>query len=818
MMPRITKILLTAYILALIFILSACGETTAPAIMYSQSSPDGYKSAVTRALPDYPAAEKDASLLTHLKSGGAAEVFDAQALPAIKHGAAEYWHPHYTAAVVIAVDRDRTDAQIRGFGDLVSSGEMVSLVNDSPNVRLKFAAICYALEGENFALKKAADLLRTLRDNDNLNVTDNGAPVRICFDFEAAAAIENGENLEIIIPEEGTLSYDGGLLSLRPLKIADDGDVKIAISLENNSGNVNITNAQAELIHKLRDYDHFTAVMEDFSKTMRRRVLGIRLYSSADGREHHLFALVFIVAVIFWINSVTRRISQKGTRAAVLSAGLLLAGWTVVRMIKFNLENDTVNRYLWYLYYLFLLAFPIVIVWIVWTADKPDSVMFPPAWWKALIAFHSILFALVMTNDVHRLVFSFDPRSRTWSRDYTYGIVYFIICASAASVTAAGMVSLAVKSKNVPRKGGYLFTAVFMIIITLYGVGYVARVPIAWESDLAIVVGAFIMLFLETLIRTGLIPVNTRYASLFAHSPLKMQIADTNGNVIVSSASTPVSADFVESFLKNPANPVRGDDDTLVYADAIRGGAIIWHEDVSSLNKLHRDTLESIRRLETANSILAEEEAVKRSLSEAETGKALTEQLESEIKEKTALLSEMISSLPERGEIQKKKETARAALLLCCIKRKCNLFFREREFFPAHEDAAQGKISADELAVYLDEAAEFAKYAGVKVICSSEVKDEIPFRKGALIYDFFCAILEFAAASETESAVIAHLLRKEGRLIFQILPSLDIRTFNIGDLAESIENAGGTVMVKDLDGAVGISLSFTETDGGETRD
>jgi len=792
-------------LLALIIaLLSGCSERADYTILHISNSPDEYISALTRALPDFTPSEKKATLLTHLNGGGAAEVFDAQALPALKYNAAAHWYPHYSATVVIAVDRDRTDAQVHGWGDLAASGEVVSLNERTADIRLKTAAICYALEGENFTLSKAAALLKALHNNGCLDIGSDDAPVRICFDYEVAADIRLGKNIEVIIPEEGTLAYDVGLLSRYLLDFAEDADVKINVNLD----------LESDLIHKLHDYEHLNGVIENFSKTLRRQVLGVRLYSSADGREHQLFAIVFIVTVILWINSVTRRITQKGTRAAVMTAGFILVAWTLVRVLKYNLETVTaLDRYCWYMYYLFMLAFPIVIVWMVWAADKPDSAMYPPLWWKSLIGLHGVLFTLVMTNDIHRLVFDFDLAAGTWSREYTYGIVYLMICASTGILTLGATISLAVKSRTVPRKGGFLLPAALMITIVLYGIGYAARIPVAWESDLAIVVGMFIMLFIETLIRTGLIPVNTHYARLFAHSPLNMQITDSGGNLIAaSSSSPPVSADYMKSYLTNTGTPVREDDDTLVYADSIRGGAIIWHEDVSSLNKLHRETLESVRRLETANSILAEEEAVKRSLSEAEAGEVLAEQLEREVKEKTALLSEMIRSLPEKDDSDKKKETARIALLLCFIKRRCNLFFREREI------PSDGYISADELAVYMDETAMFAGYADVKVICASEVKDEILFRKGALIYDFFYAVLEWAASYETGSAVISQLLRKDDKLIFQILPSLDIRTFDISagtPLPEAIKKAGGTISVKDLDDAIGITLSFDAREGGD---
>lgn len=45
------------------------------------------------------------------------------------------------------------------------------------------------------------------------------APVLICLDYEAVAWNESGGNYEIVVPEEGTLSYHLGLLSDVPLTL-----------------------------------------------------------------------------------------------------------------------------------------------------------------------------------------------------------------------------------------------------------------------------------------------------------------------------------------------------------------------------------------------------------------------------------------------------------------------------------------------------------------------------------------------------------------------------------------------------------------------
>ena len=87
--------------------------------------------------------------------------------------------------------------------------------------RLMAAAISYGLEGENFTLDSAAGLFRALNKNSKLKFDDPSAAIQICFDSDAAARVRNGENIEIVVPAEGTLSYVKGLLTDKPLSLPD---------------------------------------------------------------------------------------------------------------------------------------------------------------------------------------------------------------------------------------------------------------------------------------------------------------------------------------------------------------------------------------------------------------------------------------------------------------------------------------------------------------------------------------------------------------------------------------------------------------------
>jgi len=706
------------------------------------------------------------NLFVQLRQGAAVEAFDVQALPALEAGLAEYWYPQALATVVIAVDRGQTDAVIRGWRDLDGAGEAVGFDDMAVGSHLFMVAMSYGLEGEAFTLGQAARLLASLRAKGLLVLNSFEAPIVICYDDQAAAMRQSGRDIEIVVPEEGTLTYVKGLLSNRPLEL--EGNIDLAAPYENAS--------------RVTDYGHLNAVCQDVTRVLRRSVFRIRLYSSADGREHQLFALLYMVLVALWTASVLRRGMQKGVQRAALLTGILLLGWITVRLLKYQLDFTTgLNRALWYGFYPFLLALPLVLLWLAWSIDQPEEKAKTPKWFLLLAAAEGSLVALVFTNDLHNWVFRLDLDSFNWGTDYGYGPGYYLLMGTGAVTAMGALAMMLVKGWRTPQKSRIAFPLALSALLAAYGAGFLLRVPLVWESDVTMVYGLFTVLFYEATIRAGMIPVNTKYRLLFTHSPLAMQILDQAGGVALSSTS----------------GPLRRDEDTLLFTAPIAGGRTVWQEDIGALNRLHGEVEEYTRKLTVANTVLAGEERIRRAMEEENARTQLMRQLEAEIAAHVARLSAMIEAQPE--------DTARIALLLCYIKRRCNLFFRGLE---------ARRLPASELAAYIDELAGLAGYAGVKILAASALEAPLDPRRATLFYDFFYHVSDWAARCACPYMLV-HLEMEHGMVTMRLLPSEDARSFQPGEgLVSAIAAAGGSIAVKDLDGAVGLSLAFPQ-EGGE---
>ena len=764
-----------------------------------------YSEVLARALPNCGLERSDRVFHSMETGAEASEAFDVQAMSSLEHGASDYWYPHYLATVVIAVDRDRTDADILGWRDLPAANETVGICGGSYKNQMVFSAIAYGLEGENYTLTRAAELLAKVRKKGGLVENSFEPPIVLCFDFQAAAMKKEGRGIEIIVPREGTLSFERGLLSNTELGFFGDLDsllIEAGYRLTDGrcDGALYPYAAAYESAARVLDYDRFNTVCLDGDRVFRRDVMGVRLYSSADGREHQFFALVYMILLIVWIASVFRRTMQKSVRSSILITGIILLSWIIVRLIKFQiLEESTLNRYLWYSYYLFQLALPLLALWLAWAVDRPDGKLTIPKWLRGLTALNSALLIIVFTNDLHDLVFRLDLSNANWAKEYSYGFVYWIVLAAGYLPLAVAVFWMLLKSRRNPRKRVFVFPLVFVGTLILYGAGYAMKIPVATESDITMVTGLLILMFTEAMIRVGMMPANKKYTAFFTHSPLRMRIIGGDGKTALASAKavTEHCGGVLAEALAAYPSPLHPDENTLLFAAGIGGGSVIWEEDVSDLNLLHKEVEESVGRLAAANAVLAEDERIKRAIAEETEKIRLMTLLETEI----AGHAERLSSMAERlgSAADRQRETVLFTLLLSYVKRRCNLFFKEQE---------SQTVSHGEFTGYLGELADIAAYSDIKIIVTNQIYAPLPPREATLFYDFFYDVAAWAARQD-RTGVLAYLHSEDGAAIMKLIPVADTASYFLDPgLSWGIATTGGAFAREDIDGAVVVSLSF----------
>lgn len=137
---------------------------------------------------------------------------------------------------------------------------------------------------------------------------------------------------------------------------------------------------------------------------------------------------IYIGLFIAWGLSVRQRIIGTPARRYLTAAATLMVLWFFVRSLKYYfVTHPVIVRYLWYLYYPALLSIPMLAALTAISIGQKDEAPLPKA--AALLYVPAtLLVLLVLTNDLHQLVFRFPADAPVWSdKDYSYGIGYVVV-------------------------------------------------------------------------------------------------------------------------------------------------------------------------------------------------------------------------------------------------------------------------------------------------------------------------------------------------------------------------------------------------------
>ena len=791
-------------LILLCLLLGGCSRAVAGGHLISAAEgSEEYCTVLNTFLPGYIPREPEDALYAEVSRGNAVACFDVQAVPAMRRGVGRYWYPHVLGTVVLAVDRTRTDEVITGWGSLLHSRTPVGMSSFSViRNMLAMGALSYGLNQKEPAKQDALDFLEHLNRNGGFELDGSDAPILICLDYEVAEWNRNGENYEIIVPEEGTLSFRLGLLSDSPLALEPGLDEALLsaglppASGERPQGFPGDYSAAHTLSEE--DYGWFLELTGDSSRDLRRQVLHIRRYTTADLREHILSALFLAAAILLWKGTVSHRMIRRDVRRVVGVMGWLMVGWLLLRLFKYQLTADgLLCRMCWYGYYIFQLSLPVTLLYLAVILDHPEGEKKPlrPLW--PPLACYALSVLLVLTNDLHQLVFRFDPAG-DWASDYRYGPGYWGVMALSLLFLACAVWKLLHRGRYSPYWAGRVVPLLFCVGLLAYITAYIRRVPLAWESDLTVNICVLSALFFESALHAGFIPVNLQYQRLFTATPIGLMLLDEQGRTVLSSrGAPPVSRSIWRRISMDMAHPLLRDSDTQLHAVPIHGGMAVWQEDLSQLNRLRREIQAVQARLEAANALLREEGDVKKRLLAAETNRAMFEQLDRDMERRIQTLGRLIEALPETPH--PRDLTAYITLCLCHIKRRCNLFFLARQ-----GDGLPG----EELSIYLDELAELARYAGLQLLIRCGQRGVLEIRRAALCYDFAFEAISWALR-ENASPLLGYLEPEGAHLVFRFLPGGNPGQWRFSEeLTTAVAALGGQIACKDLDDAVGICMTL----------
>ena len=468
-------------------------------------------------------------------------------------------------------------------------------------------------------------------------------------------------------------------------------------------------------------------------------------------------SLIYITLYIGWGISVSKRIIQVQVRHYLIAVSGLLVFWFVIRTTNyFFVDNADTKRYLWYLYYLPMLFIPLFSLYVAILLGKPANARLSKTALLLLYIPTALCLLLVLTNDLHQLVFSF-PEGEVWTdrnNGYTFG--YYMVIGWEALCALAAFVIMLIKCRLSQRKK-YL---PFLLLTASIGYALVYASGVKWMQMIGgDITAAQCLMFtgiLECCIQCGLIQTNTGYKALFEAGSIGAQIVDTDHNTRYASSNAPkLSADIMRLAEKDAASL---NNNTLLKSSKIPGGHVLWQEDITDITAVLQKLEENRKTILESNDVEQENYKTKVKINTVREKNRLYDRLQAQTAHQIELLDQLLTQYEAQSDPEIRRSLlAKAAVIGAYIKRRGNLMFIGEK---------SNVTDTAELSACLEESFANLELMGVECAIDIPCKNSIDTRDAIRVYDFFEAVTEKAMddlqfvwlkARSLEDAVIFYL-------------------------------------------------------------
>lgn len=484
-----------------------------------------------------------------------------------------------------------------------------------------------------------------------------------------------------------------------------------------------------------------------------------------------LRSLIYIALYIGWGISVSKRIIQVQVRHYLIAVSGLMVFWFVIRSMRYFFITDIgIARQLWYLYYLPMLFIPLFSLFVAISLGKQANARLSKTALVLLYIPTVLCLLLVLTNDLHQLVFSF-PEGEVWTdsnNGYTFG--YYIVLGWEILCSLAAFVIMIIKCRLSYRKKYLPFLLLACSIV--YALIYVSGVE--WMQLIGgDITAAQCLMFtgiLECCIQCGLIQTNTGYRAMFEAGSIGAQIVDTDWHIRYASSNAPkLPSDRMRSAESEAAKP---DNNTLLRSSKIPGGHVLWQEDITDITALLEKLEENRKTISESNDVEQENYKTKVKINTVREKNRLYDRLQAQTAHQIELLDQLLTQYEAQSDPEIRRSLlAKAAVIGAYIKRRGNLMFIGEK---------SDVTDTAELTACLDESFANLELMGVECAIDIPDKNSIYTRDAIRVYDFFEAVTEEAMddlqfvwlkARGLEDAVIFYL-QAESKTDLSALASL----------------------------------------------
>ena len=485
-----------------------------------------------------------------------------------------------------------------------------------------------------------------------------------------------------------------------------------------------------------------------------------------------LRSVIHIALVSLWCSSVYYRVVNKQVRNLLLVVGALMLFWILSKTIKiefFPNVTDVAIRYMWYGYYIPMILIPLIGIFITMYIGKPYNYK-KPSWTYLFYIPALILLVGIFTNDLHNWAFTFPNGIENFNDDYSYGVLFWITATWFSGLGILFVVLLIRKSKLPGSKKMQKVPLYIICVAIVFWILYATEVI---DADLTIIDCLIIIALLESAMQTGLIPINTNYREIFESTTIPVAIID---NGYATKYRSGGATSFSKEDMLATALGAVSMGNKILSSSPIRGGRVVWQDDVEELNQQRLELDEIHESLAEEGTLIQAENEIKEKQAQADEKSLLYDKVAREVSTQLTKVLGLISIA--ENEKATKKNLAQIAIIGTYIKRRGNLILLNNE---------NELVSSSELASAFRESSDNLKLLGISSAFDVIVDGEIPLCDALKAYDLYEEIIE--ALLEDLSAVFVRLKVLHGgvKLTLELGAKTQISMDRLGFIAVSDE-------------------------------
>lgn len=544
---------------------------------------------------------------------------------------------------------------------------------------------------------------------------------------------------------------------------------------------------------------------------------------------------MFIAGTLFslWGVLAYLRCLDRQARRLLACVTALVTLWMLDVILKWNTSSVWASSLLWYLYYVPMTLLPPLFLALGARAAgidrRPEALGWSRATWLASAG----IIALVLTNNLHQQVFSFEQATGGTLGEYAYEWGYWLVVVWSALCYGGFFAALAWASRRRLRAFILLVFLVFAVGLGL-ALGYAYRVEWVTRLNFSLDYAVLVVVALECSLDFGLLPSSASLAHTFDELPLDLKILSREGSLYrATAAAEPLvpalrqriveagrrqgpDASGRASTAKAPTGEVLtqkvpGAPDRLARVWPLAGGFALLTQDVSKLNATHAKLEGAHAQLLRDNEMLMREHDVAATLASLEAETHLVDEVEEALSSSLERVRTILEELPAAAtpqEAQRRtRELRRARMILAYCKRKGSLVLSE---------TADPEFDLERVPLIVNELASDLRAVGIDAAATVSLTRPLPAQDVSTLYD---CIYDFArAAFETSGPVLIYHLgeRDDGSCELRaVLQSDDGDDLSLREQSIALcQLLSGRSVVYRLSGGVGTLRLIVRVGGG----